>query len=101
MKIDFPKIKFVDTESLGGEVMEDLGRWLVARLQPRRSGDETDTWLIVSKAQNSILGEVRWFGWWGRYAFYPRPDIICNKERLYDIQAFLAKKRRAPMTGVA
>jgi hypothetical protein len=37
------------------------------------------------------LGEIRWFGRWRQYAFYPEPDTVFEKQCMKDITAFLER----------
>lgn len=76
------------------EKWEECGRWLLAGRERRRPKARTDTWFIISKVSETILGEVRWFGRRRQYSFYPEPGTIYNGECLRDIEAFLAEKMR-------
>jgi len=46
---------------------------------------KTDIWDVESKSQGSVLGEIKWFGRWRQYCFYPSPNTIFNPECMTDI----------------
>lgn len=48
---------------------------------PSESG-KTVVSLVVSKSQNIVLGQIKWFGRWRQYCFYPKEDTIWNKDCL-------------------
>jgi hypothetical protein len=41
-----------------------------------------------------MLGEVRWFGRWRCYAFYPEPDTLYERQCLRDIADFCEARTR-------
>lgn len=65
--------------------------------------------LVVSKSQGIVLGQIRWFGRWRQYCFYPNSDTIWNKGCLDAINAKIEqlqqfwkddqKKRRQTKAG--
>ena len=46
---------------------------------------KTDILDVESKSQGSVLGQIKWFGQWRQYCFYPSPDTIFNPECMADI----------------
>jgi len=50
---------------------------------------KTKIYGIWSKKSGEILGEIRWFGRWRQYAFFPRPETIFNPECLEDIRWYI------------
>ena len=46
--------------------------------------DEKGT-IVLSKRQNSILGEIRFYQPWKQYVFEPVPNALFNDECLTDI----------------
>jgi hypothetical protein len=62
--------------------------------RPSKSG-KTKIWLVVSKYDISdFLGEIRWFGRWRCYAFYPMPTTVFEKTCLRDIANFCEEQTR-------
>ena len=44
---------------------------------------------IVNIHHDEEIGEIKWFGKWRQYCFYPSPDTIWNKGCLDDIQSVI------------
>lgn len=58
---------------------------------------KTQRIVILSKRHCSVLGEIRWYGAWRQYAFYPEPETIWNPQCLDDVKAcikILADERK-------
>lgn len=45
-------------------------------------------WKSRSETGGTILGEVRWFGRWTQYAFFPNQGMVFEKTCLRDIASF-------------
>lgn len=50
---------------------------------------KTKLFAVVSVQGLIILGEIKWFTRWRRYAFYPEADSIYDAACLQEITAFL------------
>lgn len=48
---------------------------------------------VYSKKSGNILGEIKWFGRWHQYAFFPKSETVFNTECLSDIQSFIERLR--------
>jgi hypothetical protein len=48
---------------------------------------KTERVTIVSKKHIAILGEIRWFGRWRQYAFFPGANTVWNPECMDDVKA--------------
>lgn len=51
-------------------------------------GRKTNVWTVCNKDSNEILGEVRWFGRWRQYAFFPGADLVFEKHCLRRLADF-------------
>lgn len=59
---------------------------------------KTKRLLVISKKHGMVLGEVRWFGSWRQYAFFPRPETVWNTGCMADVQkviGLLMEERKA------
>jgi len=58
---------------------------------------KTGIWNVLSKTGGTVLGQIKWFGRWRQYAFYPSSDTIFNPSCLEDIsnytKALMIKRR--------
>ena len=53
---------------------------------------KTKTWDVMTKEEHAILGEIRWFGRWRGYAFFPLTDTVFEKTCLRDIANFIEEQ---------
>ncbi|HET7110228.1 MAG TPA: hypothetical protein VFI41_05110 [Gemmatimonadales bacterium] len=59
------------------------------------AGRKTQIVNVVSKLHGDVLGEIRWYGRWRQYAFYPRADTIWNPQCLDEVTEFVRELMRA------
>lgn len=52
-------------------------------------GGKTKKIIVVSKKHLNILGEIKWYGAWRQYCFYPDGETIWNKQCLNDIVYYI------------
>ena len=50
---------------------------------------KTRRWVVQEKRDGAPLGEIRWFGRWRTYAFYPARETVYEPTCLGDIAAFI------------
>jgi hypothetical protein len=46
---------------------------------------KTDIWNVINKRSGHILGQIKWYGGWRQYCFFPAPNCTFNKGCLEDI----------------
>jgi len=46
---------------------------------------------VINKHHQEIIGEIRWFGKWRQYCFYPYNETVWNKTCLDDVQEVIKK----------
>jgi hypothetical protein len=44
---------------------------------------------VYSKKNDDVLREIKWYGRWRQYAFFPEPETIFNSECLNDIIIYM------------
>lgn len=54
------------------------------------TGRKTDFIQVRSKSSNELLGEIKWYGAWRQYCFFPL-NALFNSTCLDDIKKFLDK----------
>ncbi len=79
-------------------VSGDTGKHYMA-FELRDSPGKTKVWQVVSTNHGFPLGEIRWYGGWRQYVFYPAADTLFNPDCMRQIAAFIenemeARKRR-------
>jgi hypothetical protein len=67
--------------------------YLLFEEQPRRG--KTGVWNVVSQNHGNVLGEVKWFGPWRQYCFFPGRATIWNKTCLADVETFIKDQMAA------
>lgn len=72
-----------------------MAEWIEFVEQPR-DARETSYWVVYPKDPKGghRLGEVKWWGAWRRYCFFPAPETLFEPTCLRDIADFLASKTR-------
>ena len=53
------------------------------------STGKTEVWNILSKTSGFILGQIKWYGAWRQYCFYPSPNSIFNIGCMDDIKKMI------------
>ena len=51
---------------------------------------KTEIWNILSKSSSFILGQIKWYGAWRQYCFYPSPNSVFNNTCMQEIIQFIA-----------
>jgi hypothetical protein len=54
----------------------------------RTESGKTCIWNVKSVGNSASLGQVRWFGAWRKYVFYPAPNTLFDYYCLQDIALF-------------
>lgn len=62
-------------------------------------GRKTKVWRVVSNEGGIELGQIRWFGRWRGYAFFPHGGMVFEQQCLRDIAAFVEAESRAYRKG--
>jgi hypothetical protein len=50
---------------------------------------KTEVWNILNKKSGFILGQIRWYGPWHQYCFYPSPHCVFNTGCMDDIKKMI------------
>ena len=50
---------------------------------------KTEVWQLVSKSQDALLGELKWYAPWRQYCFFPEPETIWSPSCLKDVLDFI------------
>ena len=54
-----------------------------------RDTGKTEIWNIISKSSEFILGQIKWYGPWRQYCFFPSPNSVFNNGCMDDIKKFI------------
>ena len=55
---------------------------------------KTSVWHCLSQSTNDLLGEVKWYGSWRQYCFFPEPTTVFNVGCLEDINDFIGQLKK-------
>lgn len=69
-------------------------KWLLFDLMPRRNGLKTDRWLVYNKDAEIQIGEIKWYGPFRAYSFFPKNDCVFESTCLQDITNFIQHQMR-------
>jgi len=56
-------------------------------------GRKTPIVEIRSKSSRALLGQIKWYGAWRQFCFWPEPKTIFNVGCMNDIEAHIAELR--------
>jgi hypothetical protein len=73
-------------------------KWIYFVLLPIPLERKTSIWDVRTREGEASLGEIRWFGRWRCFAFYPRADTLYEKQCLRDIADFCEAQTKAHRT---
>jgi len=62
-----------------------MSKWLEFKEELETKTRRTKIINVISKSHGDLLGEIRWFGRWRQYAFYPQPETVFTPECMQDI----------------
>ena len=65
-------------------------RWI--RFDEGPSKSKTKTWFVVNKESGEAIGEIKWYGAFRKYSFFPFIDTVYEQTCLTDISKFLAEQ---------
>lgn len=68
-----------------------LGTHILFLRQPNRETGVTQVWLVFTKATDqmgTLIGTVKWFGRWRKYAFFPEPNMVFEEVCMGEISEF-------------
>jgi len=60
---------------------------------------KTEIWNIISKSSGFILGQIKWYGAWRQYCFWPSPHAVFNIGCMDDIKKVIVElmdRRKKP-----
>jgi len=59
---------------------------------------KTEIWNIISKSNEFMLGQIKWYGPWRQYCFFPSPHSVfnptCMKDISNQVRHLMAKRRK-------
>jgi hypothetical protein len=70
-------------------------KWIFPSYVGTSQSGRTCIWSIKANDGNFLLGEVRWYAPWRKYAFFPEPNTLFEPDCLRDIADFCAKQTDA------
>ena len=72
------------------ETVGEIIRFILTKRHPK-----TGVWDVVTKDKRILLGQVRWYGRWKKYAFMPESGLIVLEQTgLKEIMIFLEIRTR-------
>ena len=67
------------------------GKWVASAFEGISDTGKTHRMAILSKESADRLGEIRWYGAWRKYAFFPDDGTIFENDCLRDIAVFIER----------
>jgi hypothetical protein len=66
-----------------------MAKWIEFLESSVNIGRKTKIFLVRNKEHGSYIGEVKWYGPWRQYSFFPSPNCVFERQCLMDIAHFI------------
>lgn len=70
-------------------------KWITVSWSGRSPSGKTSVWIVRSSEGGDLLGEIRWFARWRKYAFFPALHTVFEQDCLRDIAKFIEDETMA------
>lgn len=80
----------MELKVVGANIVE--GRQIIFLNLGVLPGEKVDTYFVLTKIDRAKLGEISWYGEWGKYVFVPEKPIILEETCLQDILDFIVTR---------
>lgn len=68
-----------------------MSKWIKFITYPPNKGRKMPSFLIRNKESDFVLGEIKWYGPFRQYSFFPEPNTVFEKTCLKDITDFIVE----------
>ena len=73
--------------------VNQIGKYLIVHRLVKKEGRKTEIWRVKSTS-DVFLGEIKWYGAWRQYCFFPEEFMVFNSGCLKDLCRFLDRVNR-------
>jgi hypothetical protein len=74
-----------------------MAKWIEFVLSEEKP--KTKVWTVEVKENGDIIGTVKWYSGWRKYAFFPEDNTVYENDCLRDIADFIEKQMRLRKEG--
>ena len=72
-----------------------MSKWIQFYMKPRPADKKTDTFTVIANDGGVDLGEVKFYGAWRKFCFFPNHDTVFEQDCLRDIAIFCEQQTAA------
>lgn len=72
-----------------------MSKWITFQLAEKQNPKTKVYWVITKEQPCSTLGQIKWFGRWRKYSFFPQPETVFEQDCLNDIISFMEDLERS------
>jgi hypothetical protein len=65
---------------------------------PVKPRGKTLEWFVRSKSHQDKLGEIRWYGPWRQYCFFPESEMVFSSGCLNELAEFMRENKDKRVT---
>ena len=65
-------------------------KWIFFELLEK--GEKTNKWYVIARRNEAVLGEIKWFGRWRQYCFFPVIGSVFNNGCMESICEFIKEE---------
>jgi len=71
-----------------------MSKWITFQLAEKQNPKTKVYWVITKEQPYLTLGQIKWFGRWRKYSFFPQPETVFERDCLNDIISFIGDLER-------
>lgn len=76
------------------------GTFIRFRMEAPNSKKKTQVWVVSGDGGSSLLGVVKWFARWRRYAYFPLGECVYEECCLREIAMFIEQRTKEHKEGI-
>ncbi len=76
-----------DYDSIG--LVATKYKYIEMVVAPRGLKRKTGVWDVIGRTSGAFLGQIKWYGAWRQYCFFPSVSTVFNRQCMEDLNNFL------------
>lgn len=64
------------------------------RIELVKEGPKTNQWVVYNKYEDVLIGCIKWFGRWRKYAFFPEAGCVFEEVCMRELSDFILEQTK-------